>query len=50
MTFADCFFCPTISPNPTDTSFAIIDDKEKQQIFPFNMLLPENVSYFYLKN
>ena len=28
----NCFFCPTNSPKPKDSSFTIIDDKAKQQI------------------
>lgn len=28
-----CFFCPTSSPSPKDSSFTDINDSEKQQIF-----------------
>ena len=34
---SNCLFRPTNSPKPRDSSFIVINDKEKQQIITFKM-------------
>lgn len=38
VTSSDCFFCPTSSPKPKESSFTIIKDKDKGQILTFKKL------------
>lgn len=49
-TSSKCFFCPTSSPKPTDSSLTIISDKEKHAILTFKKLEAANVWHFVLKN
>lgn len=42
-TSSKCFFCPTSSPKPTDSSLTIISDKEKHAILTFKKLEAANV-------
>ena len=39
----DCFFCPTTTSIPKDSSFTVMNEKEKQQILTFKKLEPANV-------
>ena len=47
---SSCFFHHTISPEPQDFSFTVINDKTKQQILTFKKLNPANVRHLCLKN
>lgn len=46
--FSYCFFCPTNSPEPKNSSHAVRTDKDKQKI-TFKKLEPDNVWCFRLK-
>lgn len=37
------FFYPTTSPKPEDSSFTIMEDKEKQQMLKFKKMVSANV-------
>lgn len=46
---AHCFLCPTNIPKTKDSSFTVMNDKEKQHILKFKKLKPANICYFCLK-
>ena len=45
----NCFFCPTNRPKPKDSSFTIITNKDKKQIFKFKELEPVKKWTFILE-
>lgn len=42
--------CLTNSPKPKDSSFTIVNNKEKQHVLMFKKLEPGHVGHFCLKN
>ncbi len=46
----NCKFCPNNSPKHRESSFMIVNDTEKQQIFTLKRLNQEAFLLFYLQN